>query len=150
MTIFISPLQMERLSGERVMLLPLIDWLTARRWVRSDSIVVEELPVSGRRVDLSVLTRSGSLSAFELKMGGFGRALEQGYYNRRHYDRSWIVLDGNPRLANLEEARSVGVGVLISREGFFEVAVQPGVPIYETIARRRVAERIRERAYNYV
>ena len=70
-------------AGESRMLAPLIQWLEARRWVREDSVVALEMPLSGRRVDLVVLTRSGALSAFELKLGGFSRVLEQAVYNRR-------------------------------------------------------------------
>lgn len=132
------------------MLHPLIEWLTSRRWVRSDTVIVEELPVNGRRVDLSVLTRSGSLSAFELKIGGFGRALEQAYYNRRLYDRSWVVVSAVPRNSNLYEAELAGVGVIVFRQQTFEVLVQPGRPVHQLLSRQRLATKIRERSVNHV
>lgn len=150
MTLFISPLELGATSGERIMLEPLLGWLEARRWIRGDSVVVEELPLNGRRVDVSTLTRSGSLSAYELKLGSFGRALEQAFYNRRAYDKSWIVLNAVPRASNLLEAERVGVGVLVSHRESFRILARPGLPIRGAVPHARVISRIRERALLHV
>lgn len=143
MSVFISPLACDEAVGERVMLRPLLAWLESRRWIRDDSIVIEELAVNGRRVDVSVLTRSGTLSAFELKLGGFGRALEQAYYNRRMYDRSWMVVGSRPKPDNLREAMRADVGVLVYERGGFVIVCRPGPPRFEAVPRRRLASRIR-------
>jgi hypothetical protein len=127
-----------------MLLEPLLGWLAARRWIREDSVVIEELAINGRRVDVSTLTRSGTLSAFELKLGSFGRALEQAFYNARLYDRSWIVLDAMPRVRNVEEAVQCGVGVLVRSGPSFVVVCQPGPRASDLVPRRRVTEKIRE------
>ncbi len=97
---------------ESVLLLPLLDLLKARRWIRSDTRVVTELAWHGRRVDLATFTASGKSSAFELKLGSFGRALEQAMYNRLSFGRSWVVVSSIPRVDNLEQAAQNGVGVI--------------------------------------
>ena len=150
MTIYISPLETPTSTGERSLLVPLLDWLAARRWIRDDSVVVEELAVNGRRIDVSTLTRSGTLSAFELKLGSFGRALEQAFYNARLYDRSWIVVNAMPRPENVEEATRCGVGVLVKSGSSFVIVCQPGPKTSDRVSRRRVTEKIREQVRRYV
>lgn len=99
-------------SGEQEMMQPLIDWLRRTRRAPRGTEIRFELPWRGRRVDLAVLTRSGSLSAFELKYGGFSRVLEQAIYNRLAFDRSWIVVRARPKPENLADAVAHGIGVL--------------------------------------
>ena len=150
MTIYISPLDAPTSTGERTLLAPLLDWLNSRRWIRDDTVVIEELAVNGRRVDVSTLTRSGTLSSFELKLGSFGRALEQSFYNKRLYDRSWIVVNAMPRQRNIDEALLCGVGVLVRSGSSFVIACPPGPIASDLIPRQRVTEKIREQVRRHV
>lgn len=99
--------------GEGWMLPPLINALRRRGWARSGSRLAPELPINGRRVDLASLTRSGTMSAFELKLGDYGRVIEQAAYNSLSFDRSWIVVDRVPPSGRLELASALGVGVIV-------------------------------------
>lgn len=98
---------------ERVLLNPLLDMLRNRGWIRSTTILRTEVPWNGRRVDLATLTRSGTASAFELKLSSFQRVLEQSMYNRLAFDRSWIVVPAMPLGRNLEAAADHGIGVIV-------------------------------------
>lgn len=129
-------------EGESRMAPPLVDWMKRRRWLREDSIVVRELAVNGRRVDLVTMTRSGVLSAFELKLSGFSRALEQAFYNKRIFDRSWIVVGNMPRPINLEEARRFGVGVIVVVDQRPKVILRPGPSSFDIQMRSRVRHRL--------
>lgn len=113
---------------EDVLLLPLLEFLRSRRWVRPTTTVLSEFAWNGRRVDLATLTASGRSSAFELKLGSFGRALEQAMYNRLSFDRSWVVISGIPRASSLAEAEQNGVGVIVVGDNtrvLLNVAPQP-------------------------
>lgn len=131
-------------AGESQMMPALVAFLRRRNWVRNDTLLARELPVNGRRVDLAVLTRSRVVSAFELKMGGFGRVLEQASYNRLTFDRSWIVVSGEPRASNVSQAEKYGVGVIVVSAGRPRIIVRPGSPIFDSRARRRVLARFDE------
>ena len=131
-------------DGESRMMPTLVDFLRRRQWVRSDSLLARELPVNGRRVDLAVLTKSRVASAFELKIGGFGRVLEQAVYNRMTFDRSWIVVSGEPRAANVAEAAKYGVGVIVISSSCPRVLTRPGQPIFDRQARQRVVTKFDE------
>lgn len=137
-------------SGESRMMPPLVEWLRNRRWIRSDSIIVRELPVNGRRVDLVTMTRSGVLSAFELKLGGFGRVLEQAVYNRHTFDRSWVVVGSRPRQSNLDEAERFGVGIIVVAGSAPTVLLRPGPPVCEVQSRQRARRRLMESGGIYV
>lgn len=128
-------------EGESRMMPTLVQFLRKRHWVRSDSLLARELPVNGRRVDLAVLTKSQVASAFELKIGGFNRVLEQAVYNRMTFDRSWVVVSGVPRATNVAEAAKHGVGVIVISAGHPKVLVSPGQPIFDRQARLRVLAR---------
>lgn len=104
------------LPGERRLQDPLLQFLLERRWVRSDTLIVHELPWHGRRVDMVTRTRTGSLTSYEFKLGSFGRALEQALYNRMSFDRSYIVIDGMPRPTNLALSELYSVGVIMVAE----------------------------------
>jgi hypothetical protein len=125
-------------EGESGMMPTLVDFLRKRQWVRSDSLLAREFPVNGRRVDLAVLTKSQVASAFELKIGGFSRVLEQAVYNRMTFDRSWVVVSGEPRATNVAEAAKYGVGAIVISSGHPRVLVRPGQPIFDRHARLRV------------
>lgn len=130
--------------GESRMMPHLVEWLKINRWLRHDSIVVRELPVNGRRVDLVTMTRSGKMSAYELKLGGFARVLEQAAYNRQTFDKSWIVVGNNPRPSNVAEAERFGVGIIVVAETKPTVLLRPGQPAYDWQSRQRARRRLME------
>lgn len=134
--------------GEGRMLYPLLDFLRQRRWLRDDTVVLKEFPVNGRRVDVSLLTRSGTSSAFELKLGSFARVLEQASYNARLFDRSWVVVGANPKPVNVLEAERFGIGILVHSMDGFRIVVRPRALGVERQAQRRLVKRMRERAQN--
>ena len=113
-------------SGELKLLLPLLSKLVVRRTIRTGSHVCAELPLNGRRVDFSTLSLSSITHAFELKLGGFSRVLEQAIYNRNSFDWSWMVVPGTPNPSNLELCAEYGIGV---------ISVRPNV-VFELSARR--------------
>lgn len=129
-------------QGESRMAVPLIIWMNKLRWLRHDSIIVREFPVNGRRVDLVTMTRSSVISSFELKLKGFSRALEQASYNKRVFDRSWVVLGNVPRPANLDEAIRFGVGVIVVLDQTPKVVVRPSTASCNSQMRSRVRERL--------
>ncbi len=130
--------------GEARMLPDLVRWLRLTRRIRGDSLLVQEMPLNGRRVDLAVMTRSGALSAFELKLGGFGRVLEQAAYNRLSFDRSWIVIESQPRSENIAAAREFGIGVIVVRGSKPAILVRPGHAGPDPALRARVTSRLRK------
>jgi hypothetical protein len=131
-------------DGESRMMPPLVGWLQRKRWVRADSVVMREVPVNGRRVDLVTMTKSGVMSAFELKLGGFGRVLEQAVYNRQTFDKSWIVIGNHPRQANLDQAERFGVGIIVVRESNPAVLLRPGSAVCGGQSRQRARLKLME------
>lgn len=124
----------------------LVRWLRATQRVRPDTLLVRELPVNGRRVDLVTFTRSGLASAYELKLGSFGRALEQALYNTYSFERSWIVNDRLPGSSRLKDASDMGVGVISLASGTPELVVSaPSRRIDKTI-RDRIARKVYEQS----
>lgn len=99
-------------QGEGKMYPDLIRWLHTQNWSLDKSIQVREFPLNGRRVDLAIKTHSNELMSFELKLGGFGRVLEQASYNQLSFDFSWIVIANLPRPKNIESAVSLGIGII--------------------------------------
>lgn len=130
--------------GESRMMPDLVNWLKRSRWVREDSIIVREFPINGRRADLVTMTRSGIISTFELKLGGFGRALEQAAYNRLSVDRSWMVLGSRPRASSVAEAEKFGIGIIAIDGGQLMVLCRPGSPGFDPESKRRVGARLSE------
>lgn len=124
---------------------PLLVWLRGRRLVRDDSLLVTEFGWHGRRVDLAVLTRSGAATAFELKLRHNRRALEQGALNAVTFDRSFVVTATRPSETNLDQARALGVGVLlVSIElGSVTVLVPAEIRQVHDSARRRLRAALR-------
>ena len=129
-------------NGESRMLPQVVEWMQSIRWVRSDSLVVREFPINGRRVDLAVMTKSGLLSSFELKLGGFSRVLEQASYNQLSFDRSWIVVGSIPRRENLKAAEHFGIGVIVCNGEAPEVLLRPGAPNVDADLRSRLQGRM--------
>lgn len=137
------------LKGELRLLPDLMDFLCATRRLRPGALLVEELAWHGRRVDLATLTSSGVISAYELKLGNFGRVLEQATYNRLSFDRSWIVVGETPNESNLALAvrHHIGVIVVIDR-----VRIVVPAPLYrcEAALRRRLIGKIRALGSHHV
>lgn len=129
-------------QGESKMMPHLVDWLRRSRWLREDSLLVREFPIHGRRADLVTMTRSGVISSFELKLGGFGRVLEQAVYNKYSVDRSWMVLGSTPRAQNLQEAQRFGVGIIVVRDSIPRVVLRPGGRDCDKQARIRVEAKL--------
>lgn len=123
---------------------PLLQWLTARRQLNSDSVFATELPWHGRRVDLAVASKSGPTSAFELKLSHNRRALEQSYLNTVTFDRSYLVTATALGADNLQRAASVGVGVVVCnlRTSHLRLIVPPRVGRVDSKVRARLREQI--------
>jgi voltage-gated potassium channel Kch len=104
--------------------------------------VVHELPLHGRRVDIAVLTGSGRTAAFELKIGRFGRVLEQAVYNRASFNWSYVVVDTMPRDENLELASAYGVGVIVIVGDSARIALESPLCPVPVDVRRRIRRRL--------
>lgn len=121
----------------------LVRFLERSRRIQRGSLIAHEVSWRGRRVDLATLTASGSLSAYELKMGNVGRVLEQAIYNASSFDRSWVVVDRVPTDRQVETARSFGIGVLVVGERSAKLVLAPAAARAHPIVRRRLAQAIR-------
>jgi hypothetical protein len=103
-------------QGESKLLRPLLDWLQRRGRIGVDARIAAELPWFGRRVDVATMTRTLRTAAYELKLGGLGRAMEQASYNRVAFDRSYIVTGAVPRQKNITLAGDHGIGIIVVRD----------------------------------
>lgn len=103
---------MDRFGTEAQMLPKLITYLGRSKRIRPDSVLVPELSWFGRRVDLAVLTKSGSTSAYELKLSKNFAAVEQAALNALSFDRSFAVIATSPSRGVLQFAEEVGVGII--------------------------------------
>jgi hypothetical protein len=126
---------------------PLIRWLRTRRYVREDSVVAEEFPWQGRLVDLAVMTRSGTTSAFELKLFHTRRALQQSALNSMAFDRSYVVLRTQPLGSNLLHASHLGIGVIVValESGTVRQLVAPKAHVAHSAARLKLRSALRAR-----
>lgn len=137
------------ITGESQMLPGVVNWMKEMRVLSSKSLIIRELPVNGRRVDLAVMTRSGKFASFELKIGGFARVLEQASYNQLSFDESWVIVRSLPRDENLASAREFGIGVIVFNAEIPRILHRPGAPIADSNFRARLKERmIRVEAMN--
>lgn len=103
---------------EAALLEPLLQWLRARRTIRSDTLVLNEFPWCGRRVDLAILNRSDLTTAYELKLNHTRRALEQSALNSLSFDRSYVVTVSRPTGTNLLQAVELGIGLILMTPSF--------------------------------
>ncbi len=112
---------------EEAMEAPLLVWLTRRRWIRNDTLVIRELPWHGRRVDVATLTKTGVSTAYELKLRHTRRVLEQSSLNALSFDRSCIVTASRPSQENLAQAEALGLGILLMNlaTGSVELLLSP-------------------------
>ena len=128
---------MEKFTAEKQLQEPLLAWLHQKRRVDADSEVFEEVPWFGRRIDLVTVTQSRRVTAYELKLNSFRRAVEQAAYNRIAFDRAYVVTAAYPKSSSLELAIDVGVGVIvIDANGVKEISASP---------MKRAAQEIRQR-----
>lgn len=105
------------------MLQPFLTWLRSRGRVRPESHVVTELPWNGRRVDLAVVSPSGRITSYELKLRNTRRAIEQSSLNTRSFDCSYIVTMTRPSEINLKEAQGLGIGLILLTPNFATTSV---------------------------
>jgi hypothetical protein len=129
-------------SGELRLLPRLVSMLHATGRLRADTLLATELPWHGRRVDLATLTRSGVLSAYELKLGRFGRVLEQAIYNRLSFDRSWIVVGEGQGAENLSLAVRHEIGVIVVN-GYASIISPAPLVRNDPVLRHRLTSKIR-------
>lgn len=101
-----------RYASEDELLKPLVAYLRRRRFLRSGSLVATKVHLHGKWVDMATLTASGALSTFELKLNHITRVLEQAAANTLSADRSYVVTSSKPSASSLEQAQTLGVGVL--------------------------------------
>lgn len=104
------------LASERELYAPVLLYMERCRWIGAGSIVAEEIPLSGRRIDCAVLTRSGRLLSIEFKLTDVGRVLWQATLNTHFFDRSIVALRSRASAHAIERARLAGVEI-ISRSG---------------------------------
>jgi hypothetical protein len=127
-------------AEEALLLPPLLDMLKRRRWISETTLVHNEFAWNGRRVDVALLGKRNRTAAFELKLGSFGRALEQAMYNRLSFDRSWMVIDGVPRESSLEFAQSSGVGVIVIAQRPHVLLQARSQPVSPIVRRRLISQ----------
>jgi hypothetical protein len=133
-------------SGEAILMPHLIRWLVATGHIRARTHVAFEVPWLGRRVDLALLTGSGTTSAFELKLGGIQRVLEQASYNKVSFHRSWIVVGANPKVDGVEWARHLGLGLIVIRPPTVALLLRPVARAPDSSVMRRVRMAITTRS----
>jgi hypothetical protein len=128
------------ISVEAALLAPLVTWLASRRWIRFDSRLVTELPWNGRRVDVATLTRTGVSTAYELKLRDTRRALEQASLNGMSFDRSFVVTTSRTSPSNIDQAASLGIGLIHVRPttGEIDLLLRPAQQVIEPKVRSRL------------
>jgi hypothetical protein len=127
--------------GEGRMLAPLIAWLRRTRRVNGQTKIAYELAWFGRRVDVATLSVTRRSSAYELKIGSLGRALEQASYNRLAFDRSYVVTNSLPREENLTVAAEHDIGVIVVQEGGVRQLLESPILPADPLLRRRLLAR---------
>jgi hypothetical protein len=137
-------------QGEGMLLPHLMRWLIATGRIRSRTHVAFEVPWLGRRVDLALLTGRGTTSAFELKLGGLQRVLEQASYNDLSFHRSWIVVGNLPKPGGLEWAERLGLGLIVIRPPSVGLILRPALRAPEYSVMCRVRRAIATRATSVV
>jgi hypothetical protein len=137
------------LQSERELYVPALAYVHGRRWAGIGAVVAEEVPVSGRRVDCGVLTRSGRLLAFEFKLRNTTKALWQASLNSYFFDRSFVVINTRVTPATMEKASAFGVEILsiIDNECIHVGRSRPGGP--QRVVRRRVKTKVLERGHDW-
>lgn len=132
--------------GEAALLPTLMHWLIATGRIRARTLVAQEVPLLGRRVDLALLTARGVTTAFELKIGRLQRVLEQASYNRASFHRSWIVTSNRPKPDGLDWALELGVGLLVIQHDTVTALAAPALRTPHPAAVKRLRAAIQARA----
>lgn len=139
------------MNREKQLEQPLLDWLRRTGRIREDTIILRELPWQGRRVDLATLTKSGRLTAYELKLNGSKRALRQASYNSASFDRSYVVTASRPVERNIAVARETTIGVILISKGDSPRMVVPCTRKGPNpLLRNRLLRKIRSRVSTHV
>lgn len=133
-------------DGEAALLPYLIGWLISTGRIRHRTLVAYEVPWLGRRVDLALLDSRGTTSAFELKLGGIQRVLEQASYNGLSFHRSWIVVGSRPRQNALDWVRRLGLGLILVRRPTVVLLARPRGDQPGPVVAKRVRSAISARA----
>lgn len=134
---------------EAEMMEPLKQWLTRTRRVRDDTLIVEELPWLGRRVDLATLTHSGAITAYELKTKNTLKAIEQAAKNTHAFRRSYVVTAVHPSAPTCRTAKQVGVGILSYSGGRIRLIVSARQVRTSSQVTRRLTQVIQSRARSH-
>lgn len=132
------------ISVEEALLAPLVTWLASRRWIRFDSRLVTELPWNGRRIDVATLTRTGVSTAYELKLSDTRRALQQASLNGMSFDRSFVVTTSKTSPSNIDQAASLGIGVIHVRPatGEVDLMLRPAQQVIDPVVRSRLRAKL--------
>jgi hypothetical protein len=137
---------MSRLQAESELLPRLLDWLHRRGRIRFDTVVVMEMPWFGRRIDVVTLTRSGRLTAYELKLHTNHRVIEQAAYNGISFDSSYIVTGRTPSRRSRDMALRAGLGIIVIERDNIQL-LDCAVPKVQSHAlRKKLVARIQAKA----
>jgi hypothetical protein len=132
--------------GEAALLPHLITWLIGTGRIGPRTLVAYEVPWLGRRVDLALLGSRGTTSAFELKLSGIQRVLEQASYNGSSFNRSWVVVGSYPQSNALEWVDRLGLGLVVVRDSAVRLVARPRSASRDPELSRRVRSAIVARA----
>lgn len=128
-------------QAESEMLPALLRWLHHRGRIRPDTLVTMEMPWFGRRIDLVTLTRSGRLTAYELKLHTNQRVIEQAAYNRISFDTSYIVTGRMPTRRSRTMALEAGLGLIVVSHDV-ELLEQAGPMVQRLELRKKLIARV--------
>lgn len=131
--------------GERAMMPALTRWLVGTGRIGQRTLMAEEIPWLGRRVDVALLSARGATTAFELKVGSAQRVLEQTAYNSQSFHRSWMVTPHHPKPETLAWAQELGLGILVVRDQVVQVSCLPRTHSPHITVTRRLRAAIRDR-----
>lgn len=131
-------------TGEARLLAPLLGWLRRTRRVNGQTRIAYELVWFGRRIDVATLSSTRRSTAYELKIGKLGRALEQASYNRLAFDRSFIVTNAMPREENLALAAEHEIGVIVVEGNAARQVLESPARPADPLLRGRLLSRFRD------
>lgn len=131
---------------EAEMLEPLRKWLKKIGWIRDDSVLVEEFPLMGRRVDLATLTSTGRSTAYELKLYKNLEAIVQATRNSFLFDRSFVVTATRPSYTTIETAKQLRIGILLLRNNQIEIVERAPRLKHSRVVSNRLNSAFRQRS----
>lgn len=127
---------MPRFTSEEQLKAPLLEWLQRRRRFNEGTYTLEEMPWFNRKIDLVTISPTRLVTAYELKLNSFRRAVEQAAYNRMAFDRAYVVTASRPSDKNLSLAIEAKVGVILVTEvEVVELVVSPLVRSQKEVRR---------------